>query len=196
MLSPSLKLGSIVKAECLALDCSLRLRDIERLRESGAGMIAASVFWLNARFAIVTERTPLWSTWLLTVLLSCFSRIYRKIVVRFNADGMQWKLTPTQREVLTFLSEVECCVTCYNVCVFNWYVYFKRETNVFYYKPLCKNKGFNMKFYWILLEWNKLYNDCGRQVLLKQSTKDAKQQTRERETITLRWLKILNKIKK
>lgn len=99
----------------------------------------------------------LWSTWLLTVLLSCLSRIYRKIVVRFNADGMQWKLSPTQREVLTFLSQVECCVTCYNVCVFNWYVYFKRETNVFYYKPLCKNKGFpyfNKKLQWCLVNWS------------------------------------------
>ena len=46
LLSPSLKLGIIVKAECLELDCSLRLKDRERLRESGA-----SVFRLNGGFA-------------------------------------------------------------------------------------------------------------------------------------------------
>ena len=50
LLSPSLKLGIMVKAECLELDCSLRLKDRERLRESGAGT-AASVFRLNAGLA-------------------------------------------------------------------------------------------------------------------------------------------------
>jgi len=52
LLSPSLKLGIIEKAECLELDdCSLRLNeeDRERSREIGAG-IAASVFRLNPGF--------------------------------------------------------------------------------------------------------------------------------------------------
>ena len=44
LLSPSLKLGIMVKAERLELDCSLRLKDRERLRESGAGP-AAGLAW-------------------------------------------------------------------------------------------------------------------------------------------------------
>lgn len=47
LLSPSLKLGIIVKAERLELDGSLRLKDRDRLRETGA----ASVFRLKAGFA-------------------------------------------------------------------------------------------------------------------------------------------------
>jgi hypothetical protein len=60
LLSPSLKLGIIEKAECLEFDCSLRLNeeDRERLRESGAG-IAASMFRLNPGFAWKVTGTTL-----------------------------------------------------------------------------------------------------------------------------------------
>ena len=50
----------------------------------------------------------------LTILFIMFCLGNREIVVQFNADvadGMQWKFTPTQREVCLddFPSQEECC---------------------------------------------------------------------------------------